>query len=135
MISIENTEFNKDVLLKISYSFGKVFIFKTFIVAEINEGVSFTWENHAEVVIEDLVNFLGTNGSDMVYISNRINDYSFVPSDWLNYFNKYALKGYCVVSQSKIGIINTKIENLFVKTKMRHFRNIYDAVNWAKHVE
>ncbi len=134
MVSVENTEFNKEILLKISYPFGNIFIFETFVVSEINEGVKLTWENLAEIIAKDFTDFFKTDGSDIVYISHRINDYSTVPLDWTKFFNAYKLKAYCVVSQSEMRMINAKIDNFFIKnrTEMGLFQNLHEAINWVK---
>lgn len=133
MNSIENTDFYSDVIRKLSYPFGNVFVFKEFIVSELNEGIIFSWEHQGRVIAEDVTELLDTNGSDLVYISNRIHSYSVIPSDWTKFYKtRYTLKAYCVVSQSRIGVMNSKIENLFYKNEVKQFNTIYEAVNWAK---
>lgn len=133
MISVKETDLYSEVIKELNYPFGDVFIFKGYLVAEINQGVNYTWENHARIVTEDVSCYLGTNGNDLVYISNRINTYSVVPSDWPKFYNnKFDLKGYYIVSNSKLGKMGIMVENLFLKIKIRQFNNIYAAVNFVK---
>lgn len=131
MVSIKETEIYTDVLKELEYSFGTIFIFKGFVVSEINRGISFSWENHAKQVVEDVSCFLGTDGNDLVYISNRINSYSVVPSDWVKYSkSSYMLKDYCIVSNKKATKLSLLVENLFFNKKIKRFNSIYTAVNW-----
>ena len=133
MISIKQTRIYSEVLKELNYSFGTIFIFNGFIVSEINRGVSFNWENHAKQIVEDVSCFLGTNGNDLVYISNRINLYSVVPSDWLKFEkNSYFLKDYCIVSKTKTSKLSLLIENLFFPNKIKRFNSTYTALNWVQ---
>lgn len=133
MISIKDSIFYSEVLKEINYKDGDVFIFKHFVVAEMNYGIVYTWEDHAKPIVEEVTNFLDTDGSNLIYISNRINSYSVNPSDWLKFFtNNYNLKGYGVVSQSKSSLLNTAIENLFFKKKIKRFSDLNTALQWAQ---
>jgi hypothetical protein len=135
VISIKQTGLYPEVLKEFNYSFGTVYVFNGFVVSEINQGVNFSWKNHAKVIIEDVSGYLGTDGSDIVYISNRIHSYAVVALDWLKFFkNNYYLRGYYVVTASNFGHLNLLIEELFFKNKIKNFDSIYTAVNWAKQV-
>ncbi|GAA4955542.1 hypothetical protein GCM10023314_31600 [Algibacter agarivorans] len=133
MISVKQTDLYSEVLKELNYSFGDIFIFDGFIVSEINQGVNFSWNNHAKQIVDDVSCFLGTDGRDLIYISNRINPYAVVAMDWLKFFkNHYYLKGYYVVSDNKFGIMNLMVEELFFRNKIKNFNSIYSAVNWTK---
>lgn len=133
MLSLKQTPYYKDVLKEINYEFGDVFIFNGFFVSEIKEGVTFSWENHALHMINDLQEFTKSNGSDLIYLSHRIHSYSVVPTDWLKFVKSdFSLKGYGIISYSETGLVNTLIENLFFKKTIRRFTSIQTAVNWAK---
>ncbi len=133
MKSIKSTNLYNDVLLEISYPFGDLFIFDGFVISEINEGITFNWEHHAKTICKDVFDFLGSNGEELVYISNRINSYSVMATDWLKFFNNsYCLKGYYVVSNSKLSGLTSMIENLFFTSKIVRFNSIEEAVNMAR---
>jgi len=56
-----------------------------------------------------------------------------VASDWMKFFKaSYTLKAYCIVSNSKLGVMNQMVENLFFSKKIKRFRSIFEAVNWVK---
>ncbi|WP_299123472.1 hypothetical protein [uncultured Winogradskyella sp.] len=136
MQSIKQTNLYTEVLKEMNYKFGNVFIFDGFVVSEINEGVSFSWEYHAQPIVKDVTDFTKCDGNDLVYISHRINSYSVVPTDWLKFFrNSFDLKGYGIVGYSSVSFVNTVIENLFFKKKIRRFNSIDSAVDWAKSFE
>ncbi len=133
MKSIKETNLYIEVLKEFNYTFGNVFIFDGYVVSEISEGIVFSWEAHAEQITIDIASFLETDGSDVIYISNRVHSYSVMAADWHKFFkNCYNLQGYYVVGQEKCSIINTMFENLFFKSKIRKFTNIESAVALAK---
>ena len=133
MNSIKDTHLHSEVIKELNYPFGNVFVFHGFVVSEINKGVVFNWDDHGKLITEDVSCFLGTNGNDLIYVSNRINPYSVFVSDWLKFFkNSYSLKGYFIISESRIGILNSLIENLFFNSKIKRFYNIETAINCIK---
>ncbi|MCL5129469.1 hypothetical protein [Algibacter sp. L4_22] len=133
MISIMDTDFYPEVLKEFNYSFGDVFVFDKFVVSEIRQGVDFSWDNHAKAVIDDVFGFLGTpDGATINLISNRINSYSVMASDWVKFFkNSYFLNSYIVVSD-KARLSNATIEKLFFKGTIKHFSQLEMAINFVK---
>ena len=133
MVSVIQTDLYFSVIKELNYSFGDVFIFDGFVISEINEGINFSWNDHAKYIVEDITCFLGTDGSELIYISNRINSYSVVAIDWLKFFkHQYFLKRYYVVSESQLSKLNLLVEELFFRKKIKHFESIYSAVNWVR---
>lgn len=133
MISIKHSVLYKEVLKELNYKYGDVFVFDGFVVSEIKEGISFSWEDHAQPMIKDITDFTKCKGSDLVYISHRIHSYSVVPTDWLKFFrNSFSLKGYGIVGYSGLVTVSSVIENLFFKKKIRRFNSLEAAVHWAK---
>lgn len=133
MKSITEISLFTEVIKELNYPFGNVFVFEGFVVSEINRGISFSWENHGKVIVDDVSCFLGTDGTDLIYISNRINSYSVVASDWLKFFrNSYNLKAYFIISENHTGLLNSMIENLFFNNKIKRFNTIETAINSIK---
>lgn len=136
MISVTETDIYKDLLKEFNYPFGDVFIFDGFVVAEIKKDIVFSWKDHAKQMVGDVTSFLGSDGEDIIYISNRINSYSVVALDWLKFFKyQYTLKGYYIVNKNPISKMNLMIEQIFFKNKIKHFNSIYTAINWVEKVE
>lgn len=136
MQSLKHSELYNEVLKELNYKFGDIFIFNGFLISEIKEGVSFSWEEHAKRVINDVLDYTKSDGKDLVYISHRIYSYSPVPADWLKFFrNSFTIKGYGVIGYDDLSFVNTVIENLFFKKKIRRFSSIEAAVDWAKSID
>ncbi|TYA71447.1 hypothetical protein [Seonamhaeicola marinus] len=133
MIRVKDTEFYKEVIKELNYAFGDVYVFKGIVISEIKGGINFTWDEHAKQIVEDISCYLGTDGTNIIYISNRINSYSVTPQDWLKFFKfNYGLKGYYVVTNTNQGNLNTTFERLFFKNKIKKFTSLYEAINSAK---
>lgn len=133
MESVKNSPFYKDAIQEINYPFGNFYLFENFVIGEVNKDVVFTWKHQAKKLVEDLTELYDHNGKNIVYITNRINAYSVVPSDWIKFYKcKYLLKGYGIVSYNEKGMLNTILEKLFMRNKIKSFSNLADAVNWAK---
>ncbi len=133
MQSVKQTALYSEVLKELNYPFGDVFIFSGFVISEMKSGVNVSWKNHAKLIVDDVSCFLGTDGSDVVYISNRINSYAVMAVDWLKFFkSNYHLKAYYIVSDSPTSRINLMVENLFFNNKIKSFTSLFEAINWAK---
>ncbi len=133
MESIKNTPLYQEAIQELNYSYGNFYLFENFVVGEINKDVVFSWKDHAKAVVEEISDLYDQNGEDLVYISNRIHPYSVIPSDWLNFFkHSYSLKGYGIVSYTPKGILNSLLEKLFLRGKLRSFDNLTEAISWAK---
>jgi len=109
---------------------GAYYFFNGFVISEIKEGAIFNWEESLE--IQSVIDAYYGEDYSICYISNRINNYSVKPTDWLKFKKKNKLNGYCIVSYTEQGWVNALIEKLFVPSKMQRFKNLYDAVAWAK---
>ncbi|MBR9915935.1 MAG: hypothetical protein GYB32_14150 [Algicola sp.] len=132
MLRLRDTIYYENILKEFEYSFGHVYVYKGFVVSEINDGITFTWEDHAKQIVNDVTTYLNTDGSDLVYISHRIHSYAVKPNDWLNFFkNSYELKAYGVVGYTQSSILNVVIENLFFHKKIKRFNNLETAIQWA----
>lgn len=110
-------------------------MFDTYVIGEVNADVVFSWKKHGKIVTKEIAN-LYNNGEGLVYITNRINSYSVMPSDWF-YFYKYSynLKGYAVVSYSEKGFANSVIEKVFTRNKYQSFTALENAIIWAKKLD
>jgi len=131
--SLKNSPYYCEAINEIVYDFGTFYMFETFIVAEINEGIVFTWEDQAEIASREILDLYDSDGHDIIYISNRINNYAVMPSDWVKFFkNNFRMKGYAMVNYTKSGHVNSLLEKLFISHKSKRFNSLKDAVQWAK---
>ena len=133
LISIKNTPFYREAFNELNYSFGNYYLFEGFVVAEINEGVVYSWEKHGKMVTGEIANLYDQNGEDLIYITNRINNYSVNPLGWLQFFkNNYKLKAYGIVTYTKKGYSNTILEKIFMNINIYRFTSLEEAIEWAK---
>ena len=129
MKTVAETPFYREAFQILSYPFGEFYLFDSFVVSEIKKDVVFTWDKHAKHVVEDISNLYENNGSKLIYISNRVHQYSVVPSDWLKFLKyNYTLESYIIVSKKR----NSILEHLFMGKKMKTFFSIEGAIIWAK---
>lgn len=118
----------EDVLID---EYGIYYFFDGFVVSEINEGVTYTWEA-SQALINAAYEHYGPN-PNVCYISNRINQYSIKPTDWLKFFkNNNQLNGYATVSYNEKNWLNALIEKAFMFTKVERFKSLEDAIAWAR---
>jgi len=130
---LKDSIYYSEAIQIIERSFGTFYLFDTFIVSEINEGVTFTWEGHAKQLTEELTALYEQNGKGMIYISNRVHSYSVKPNDWIKFFrNNYNLKGYGIVNYNKHSLLTSLIEKIFMRSIFESFHNIEDAIIWAR---
>ncbi len=130
---VKNSPFYKEAIQEINFDFGNYYLFDSFIIGEVHEDVVFTWEDHGKILVKEFSNLYDQNGNDIVYITNRVHEYSVVPSDWINFYKyQYSLKGYAIVSYTPRGILNIILEKIFMRNKIKGFDNLSDAVSWAK---
>ncbi len=133
MKKLKNTKYYKEALHELHYSFGTYYLFDKFVVAEINEDIQYTWKSHGKEVVEDIFDLYGDSGKNLVYITNRINDYSVMPTGWITFFkDNYQLKGYAIVCYTEKGFLNAQLEKNFLETKVKPFRSLNGAIEWAK---
>ena len=131
---VKDSRFYRQALQVINRPFGTFYLFESFVIGEVNEGVLFSWEHQAKEIVEYLSDLYDQDGKELVYISNRVHQYSINPSDWLKFYKaKFHLCGYAVVNYgSTNGVINSIFEKLFMRNKIQNFNSLENAVYWAK---
>ncbi|MDF0706799.1 hypothetical protein [Flagellimonas okinawensis] len=68
----------------------------------------------------------------IAYISNRINNYSVVPTDWLKFYkHRHQLEYYSIVAYNSSGLANVVLEKMFFPNKIRQFSKVEDAIKWG----
>ncbi len=130
---LKDSSFYHEAISERRYDCATYFLFDTYIVAEIDEGIVYTWDDHAEPIVAELSELYDQKGEGLVLISNRVHSYSVKPSDWIKFFkSNYKLKGYGIVSYSRKGLIASLVEKLFMRNSFRSFDNLEEAIAWAK---
>jgi hypothetical protein len=119
---------------KLSLSFGEFYLFETFFISEIYEGVHFDWDK-VEDLIMNLIDFYGED-IKLGYISNRVNSYSIDPYTWVKIENTYDfIVASAIVSYNHISLMNTKIEKLFSKKSIKACDSLEEAIKWIRNLK
>nr|WP_321415232.1 hypothetical protein [uncultured Allomuricauda sp.] len=130
MQRVRDLEFFKKIKQIREYEFGTFYFFDGLVISEMNEGETFDW-SIAEKIIDVAYEVLGKD-RPIAYISNRINNYSVVPTDWLKFYkHRHKLDLYSIVAYNTSGLTSVVLEKLFFKDKIRQFSNLEDAIKWS----
>lgn len=130
MQRVRDLDFFRNIREVREYEFGTFYFFDGLVISEMKEGATFDW-TAAKRVIASVYEVLG-KGKPVAYISNRINDYSVVPTDWLKFYkNRHKLKYYSVVAYNKSGLTSLVLEKMFFRNKIRQFPDLQSAINWS----
>ncbi len=130
---LKDSSFYYDAIQERRYPCATYYLFDTFIVAEIDEGIVYTWDDHAKPIVAELSELYDQKGEGLVLISNRVHSYSVKPSDWIKFFKSdYKLKGYGIVSYTRKGLIASLVEKLFMRNTFQSFTNLEEAIAWAR---
>jgi len=133
---LKETSFYKDSLHVLNYDFGDFYLYNTFIVAEIKSGQLASWDSIGKVLVDDIREIYGPKSKELIYLSNRVNKYPVVPSDWIKFKkNNCDIKGYGIISYTKRSYLNAILERLFVKTNLQFFNSLETAISWALQVQ
>ena len=133
MRCLKETPFHSRALHVLSYDFGDFYLYEKFIISEIRPGIVVTWENIGEVIVDEINSIYGEKAKELVLISNRVNNYSVTPTDWLKFFSQNNnLRGYAIVSYTKRGYFNAMLEKVFLRTTFKWFDSLESAIQWAR---
>ena len=133
MVYVKDTQYYNDALHVMTYPSGNYYLFDTFVIAEMKEGIVFTWEDHAKQIVEELTHLYDHNGENIVYISNRVHSYSTRPSDWIKFYRSdFKLKAYGIISYSKKSLMTAVMEKIFMRNRFQSFTSLDEAIAWAK---
>ena len=111
--------------------YANYYFFENYVISEVHEGETYNWEA-AQELISLIYSHYGENPS-INLVSNRINNYALVPTDWIRFFNsKHSsfINSISIVTYNTSNLLNIMIEKLFIKMKVNHFNELDHAINW-----
>jgi len=130
MKRVKDILFFKNIKEIREYQFGTFYFFNGLVISEVNEGVTFGWEM-AERAIYAAQDVFGEN-MPIAYISNRVNNYHVVPTDWVKFYgNRNQLSFYSVVGNTKGSFASLVMERMFFKNSIKQFTDLDKAINWS----
>lgn len=112
------------------FEFGKFYFFDNLVISEMKEGVTLNW-NMAKKAIDAAYEVIGKD-KPIAYISNRINNYYVVPSDWAKFYkHRHQLSFYSVVGNTKGSFASLVLERMFFQNSIKQFSDLEEAVAWS----
>jgi len=120
---------------KVETCFGVFYFCDKFIISEIKEDLHISWKN-IEILIEEVLRYYGTTPR-LGYISNRINDYSIDPQNWVKTINKYEnyLVASAVITYNSSSYKIATLEKHFSKNKLERFTSLDEAITWMENIK
>ncbi|WP_044626319.1 hypothetical protein [Neotamlana nanhaiensis] len=119
------------MITTIKIEIGNFYIYKNYLVVEMNEGITVTPDSNN--ILVDIVDTFYVD-KNFVYITNRINSYAVDPSVYKQTSLIENLVGFAVVSTNSLSLSNAEIEKLFLNKPFELFTDIDEAITWAKSI-
>ena len=114
---------------EIHLEFGNYYFCDHFVIAEINEGIDFTWDNILNVAM--LITEYYGNNVKVGYISNRVNSYSNDPRLWSVFEDNYNfIVANAIVSYNRFGGFNADLEKYLTKSIIKRCTSLKEAIEW-----
>lgn len=130
MKRVKEIDYFKNIREVREFEFGVFYYFNGLVISEINEGESFCWDK-AEKAVNAAHDIFGED-MPIVYISNRVNSYKVLASDWLKFFsNRNKLSFYSVVGNTKSSFASVVMERMFFKESLKQFTDLEEAIEWS----
>ncbi len=130
MKRVREIEFFKNIREIREYEFGVFYFFDNLVISEVNQGVLFNWEMAIKAV-DAAYEVIGQD-KPIAYISNRVNNYSVVATDWRKfYFNRNQLGLYSVVGNTKGSFASLVMERMFFRNNIKQFSDLEKAIAWS----
>ena len=125
----ENSDFLKKHLLEI----GEVSFYKKYLIVRINYGVSLDYESASPIL--ELAYFYYNDQKPFVYITDRINSYSFNPTAHFTTTRNFPnVKGYAVIAHNSLKRNIAVMEQQFLDIPKKIFTSVEDAIKWAEQI-
>ena len=115
--------------VKLSYVFGDVELFDHYMIVVMRQNVHISPDYNA--ILVELVN---EHYKDIpfVYLTHRINSYTVDPAIYLETAKIRNLVGFGVIAKAPLAAGNATLEKLFMNKPFEIFKDLDEAVKWAK---
>lgn len=124
---------NRRLIKKYSLDIGSFYFYKNFIIGEIIESVNLNFESGKKLFELAKIHYKDT--IPFVYISNRINSYSFIPTGHYKTIELFPnLKGYAIVVYNDINYKIAELEQFYISWQSNIFTTLEDAIEWSENI-
>lgn len=110
------------------FEFGEIRVFRNFVVAVMNEGITVIPEYNQELLKISEKFF---HNRPFGYITYRKNSYAVNPLVYLKTSTIENLVAFAVVSTHEISISNLEVEKRFLTKPLKHFTDLDEAKDWV----
>ncbi len=124
---------NKSFIKKHEVDIGTFYFYENFVVGKVKKGQDLNFDSGKSLY--EYIGIYYKNTIPFVYISDRINSYSFKPTRLYGseeYFPN--LKGYAIVTYDAINTKVAKLEQTFTNIPTGVFNNLEDAIDWSEKI-
>ena len=122
---------DRTLIKKHTLDIGLAYFYKNYVITEIKEGIVLNFEKAAKLF--QLGKQYYGNKTPFVYISNRVNSYSFEPTAHFKSSDLFPnLKGVAVVTYDPVNKEVAELEQAFLNKPASIFYNLEDAINWTE---
>ena len=131
MMTMNAPKLVDDLVLKnvLDTELGTIQFYDNLIVMEAKEDVVISLKTGMFILLK-VISIVGTK--PVVYISNRVNSYAVVPTDYKYLEMIPNLRGIAVVSYSPYTKESVELESRFFNKPFTVFDNMNDAKNWSR---
>lgn len=124
---------NSDFIKKHTLDIGEISFYKKYLIVRINNGVSLDYESASPIL--ELAYFYYSDQKPFVYITDRINSYSFNPTAHFTTTRNFPnVKGYAVVAHNSLKRNIAVMEQQFLDIPKKIFTSVDDAIEWAEQI-
>ena len=116
------------MITEITYHFGTVRIYKTYLVFVMNEGITVKPE-YNDILLNISTKYY--RNQNFGYITHRINSYSVDPRVYFETSKIENLVAFAVVSGSQNSNVLADFEKIFLKKPFEQFHSLDEAIDWV----
>ncbi|MBA6313642.1 hypothetical protein [Cellulophaga baltica] len=125
------SQLNRTLIKRYQLTIGTFYFYENYVVSEVNEGIALSFETLQEVIQLGKEHY--GKHTPFVFISNRVNSYSFNPTSHFKTVPMFPnVKGFAVVVYDSINKEIAEMEQTFVHKPVHIFDDLSDAIIWAE---
>ena len=123
--------FDRKLIKRFESDLGSFFFYKNFVVSEVKANAVITYHNSCG--IHELIKSHYGDTEPFVYIANRINSYSFNPTDHFRTEKIFPnLLGFASVTYDNINDEIAELEKAFIIKPVKNFQSLEMAIDWVE---
>ncbi len=120
----------KNLIRKYTLDIGTFYFYDHFLISEVNEGEFLNFDKATKLFLTAKEHY--GNNIPFVYITNRINSYSFEPTAHFKSTKLFPnLRGYGIVTYDSINNKIASLERSFLDVPTKIFDNLEEAILWV----